>query len=370
MASPVGIDYAALAKKHGGSNAPPPMQDDAAPTPPPTEPRSAFSLEPKTGAQVRDDLAASNQHTADVAQEWSADHPYAAGAAGAALALMTSGGLGAARAIAVAKSASARVSAMGAAAASASPVAKYAVANAVLQRMGLPADVASLAAVAISGYQRGAKPAAAPPATPTPPTAATPSMPPAAPPSPSTVPARVVGATPAPASGATAPPVALPRAASASPVPSEAPVSGPALNAGSTPSAPGPATPSPQMVRNELGIYARRAKLNLTPELEAEATALVRQGRTPAQAVAEIHLRQPAAPTPPQAAPDAAAPPTGVGPDEVAAYAQLLRSGKTPQEAAQAIEQLRTLAGRLGTPTPAAVRTRVAERNKTGRWQE
>jgi hypothetical protein len=124
------------------------------------------------------------------------------------------------------------------------------------------------------------------------------------------------------------------------------------------------------MVRNELGIYARRAKLTLTPEIEAQATALVQQGKTPAQAIAEIHISQggsapvaqgSAAPAPtPAAAPHPNIPST---PAEVEAYTALRRTGKlTHKQAMKAIEQQRALAGQVGSMSPEEMQREIAAR--------
>jgi hypothetical protein len=51
-------------------------------------------------------------------------------------------------------------------------------------------------------------------------------------------------------------------------------------------------------------------------------------------------------------------------------YLRLQKSGKTPQEAQELIEAQRLLTKSMKTPTVKQARTKVAERNATGRWPD
>jgi hypothetical protein len=225
----------------------------------------------------------------------------------------------------------------------AAPAVKYEITRTVLQGMGVPPAVAMPIAIAASGYRRGAKP------TPTAKTAA-----PAAP---------VAPASPAVSS----PEVPVPAAVSGAPV--------------SAPVQPVPRALSPQRIQNELGIAARRQQVALTEPQYKAATALVAQGKSPAEAVTEIASRTAAATPAATAATMSAGSPAPMktpkgssraklSADEADEYLRLLESGKTHDEAVGALMQQRQLAAKLGTPSPDSVRRRVAERNATGRWPE
>lgn len=121
---------------------------------------------------------------------------------------------------------------------------------------------------------------------------------------------------------------------------------------------------SPSWVRSDLGIAARRSNATLTEPQYAEAADLVKAGRSPVDAVAEIAGR----PTDPLAVGLADVERLKLSPDETKAYVQLLTNGKTHQEAIAAIEQQRKFSGLFGTPSPEAVRRTVAGRNATGKW--
>jgi predicted house-cleaning NTP pyrophosphatase (Maf/HAM1 superfamily) len=117
---------------------------------------------------------------------------------------------------------------------------------------------------------------------------------------------------------------------------------------------------SPQRIQNELGIQARRQKVTLTEPQYQEATALVRAGQSPAQAVQAMGT--------PKAVP--AAPKLKVSAAETSTYLQLRHMGKSDAEAKALIQLQRDLAQRLNMPSSEAVRQSVAGRNVTGEWPE
>lgn len=127
---------------------------------------------------------------------------------------------------------------------------------------------------------------------------------------------------------------------------------------------------SVQWIQNDLGIAARRARATLSQDDFAEAARLVREeGLTPVQAVTKTSPEQAATVAPHS---HANVPPANIpmGLDEVRAYGQMRRSGKTHQQAMTALDQQRALAAQLATPSPAEARSAVAERNATGRWPD
>lgn len=115
---------------------------------------------------------------------------------------------------------------------------------------------------------------------------------------------------------------------------------------------------SPQRIQNELGLYSRRMKANLTEEEYRAATKLVEAGMPPPAAVAKTVASRPPAP----------APKMTLNAAEGREFGKLRNQGKTPEEAYRIIEQQRELAARLGTPSSESVRKAVADRNNTGRW--
>lgn len=227
------------------------------------------------------------------------------------------------------------------------PALKYEVAKSTLKHFGVPDPVAIPLALALSGYRgNGVKPTAA--AT----TAA------------ETAAVREAEVAATASRGASTPGAPTPPVAAASP-------------AASAPSAPTPsAAPrwSPQQVRNEVGLAMRRAQMNLTETQRLEADRLVRQGASPAEAVQQVAAASPAA-SAATTTPAPAAPATTTAPAklhlsaaEQPVYSQLRLAGKTHEEAAAAIEQLRALAQKLGMPSSETVRTTTAARNAKGRW--
>lgn len=129
---------------------------------------------------------------------------------------------------------------------------------------------------------------------------------------------------------------------------------------------------SEQWIANDVGMAARRLKQTLTPEQYAQAEQLVRaEGLSPMAAVAKAGGSAPAPPAATRPTSRRVArtePPRGVQVDELQEYVRLRESGKTHRAAVKVLEQQRAFAQAHGTPTPAAARTRVAERNATGRW--
>lgn len=164
---------------------------------------------------------------------------------------------------------------------------------------------------------------------------------------------------PAPASAAPASPVASPPAAPAPPAAPTPASSAPATAATST------AAPrlSPQQIRNEVGIAARRSGTKLSDQEMAQADALVAQGKSPTDAVAQVIASQA------KAATSGAVAKIKLSAAEGKVYMQLRGKGKTHEEAVSAIDAQRKLAGSMGTPSSEEVRSRVAQRNVTGRWE-
>jgi hypothetical protein len=164
----------------------------------------------------------------------------------------------------------------------------------------------------------------------------------------------------------------------ASAAPAESVASAPAISAPSTPAAspesagvrPSQSTLSPQRIQNELGIQARRQSVRLSQEQYAEATALVNQGQSPAEAVAQV-AKNPQAAVQTTAAVESPQAPATTGKipkrsrltaDEADEYLRLLEKGMTHQEAVSQLMDQRKLATKLGTMTPDTMRERVARR--------
>lgn len=245
------------------------------------------------------------------------------GTAGAAVGRATQLAYPAARIASAVMGAGGLVSGAAEAAAQLTPVLKYEATKATLEHLGVPAPIAIPLAMAVSGYKRGAKPTGTPRAATT--------------------------AAEGEAVAAAAPP--------ASPPAAPMPAAGPDVPR-SVPAPPAGSGWSPQRIQNELGLAARRSKVTLTEEEYAAAAEQVAKGHAPAGVVSQLKAMK-AAQAPPKLRLDS---------EESKVYTQLRRTGKTHQEAAQAIEQLRALATKLGTPASAAVRSQVADRNATGRW--
>lgn len=385
---------------------------------------------------VRADENPFGESSANVA-EFAGEHPYITGGALA----LAGGGVGMARAL-TAKGMSAVARAWSVARAGGTslvPTVKYEIAHQVLRTAGVPEVIAMPAAMAAAslGGKKPATPAPQqPPAQPTPqpapaasamdvsamsrnvytpPVAASPV--PAPKPAPTPPPAPAPAPTPQPEPVAVAPARMPPQPPTPAPgtrgvnvsqeqwnkavdalnarrLPSTTPVASPAVE---TPPASAPATPtpaaapavsqsaptsragmSPQQIRNEVGIYARRAGLTkpgqpVPPEVEAEAMGLIQQGKTPAQAIAEIQIRT--APTP-QQAPVAQADPTSApnrpaDADEALAYARMRTLGQSDAEAMAGLEQHRQLANIPGTVPVGEMRGRVSRRlARTNRTSE
>lgn len=224
-------------------------------------------------------------------------------------------------------------------AAQAAPALKYEATKTVLESAGLPSAVAIPIAMGVAGYSRGGKPTAKPRGPRAPKAAPVATEPVAAP--------EPVAAAPAPQAPPAVP--SAPETVAARPSGSEW---------------------SPQRIRNEVGMAARRSGAQLSDEQMTVADRMVGEGVSPADAVRAV-----AAGAPPVAAPVAAADPAAAAARfrltaaEAKVYGRLRQAGKSHQEAQASIEMQRELAAQLGTPSGEAVRTSVAERNATGRWQ-
>ena len=252
------------------------------------------------------------------------------------------------------------------------PYAKFEAVKWGLVKLGTPEPLADLIAMRVSGYTRrgGATaeaPAGAPPPAEPVPAAAAPTAGPAIPrrvapagarPSqmtPEELRVRVLGPEAVSAPGPTTPLAALGAPAAAPPAAPAPPVAPPSPPP--APRSPAASSWSPQRIRNEVGLAARRAKVTLTEDQLGRADDLVQAGQTPTEAVAAVSPLQP----PPKVKITAA---------EMGAYTELRRRGRSHEEATAAILAQRQLAGRLGTPTPEEVRQSVAEREVTGRWPD
>src|SRR5262245_29092273 len=163
-----------------------------------------------------------------------------------------------------------------------------------------------------------------------------------------------------------------PSPGSAAPPPTAPAVPEPPVAPAPPESAPTPAAPSgfgwsPQRIRNEVGLAARRMKVTLTDAQAQAAQDLVATGRMPTAAVAEVAPPKTAAALEP-ALPPAAKPKVTAA--EMKEYTRLRRLGKSHAEATAVLQVQRDLAQRLGTPTSEVVRQTVAERNVSGEWPE
>jgi hypothetical protein len=190
--------------------------------------------------------------------------------------------------------------AMGAVAETAAPVIKYEVAKAGLEHVGVPSSLAAVIAMGVSGYRsKGKGPVETPPVA-------------AQAPAGATAPVEPTPATPKE-------PIVQPAPSSATPpaTPVKTPA-GDTVMLGKADRTAGQM--SSAWVRNDIGKAARRIDVTLTSEMADRAMELVKQGASPAEAVASI--ADPAA----------------------------------------------VLAARLGLPSAADAEAAVAARNRTGRW--
>lgn len=117
------------------------------------------------------------------------------------------------------------------------------------------------------------------------------------------------------------------------------------------------AVQSPQRIQNELGLAARRAGVTLTEPQYQQAAELVKQGQVPTEAVLSI-------------AKPAAAVKEKLSGAEFQAAQSLIEKGLASDVALKTVLGQREFAARFGLPTNETVRTKVATRNATGRWQE
>jgi hypothetical protein len=268
--------------------------------------------------------------------------------------------------VGAASRAAAAVSALGPYAA---PYVKYKVAHGVLTAMGVPGWAAEIVAFGASGYRgRGGAAAAeadaaaggAPPAdpaaphldrsVPVPPSALTPQQ----------LRERIFYGQNTPPPPVEKPPLGARTAATAPPIdvaPPASPPDVPAPPAAAAAPAPAPTSPaastwSPQRIRNEVGLAARRGKLTLSASQLDQADALVQAGQSPASAVRMV--------APP--------PKLKITAAEMGLYTNLRQRGLTQAQAMETVAAQRQLAQSLGTPTNEAIRQAVEERNRTGRW--
>lgn len=137
--------------------------------------------------------------------------------------------------------------------------------------------------------------------------------------------------------------------------------------AGSPPAAPAAAASAP----------APQATAALTPQDAQIVQDLVRQGYQEADVLQELARLRAASPIPAMEAPAVAAPtPSEAAPRpklnaaESKEFLRLVKAGKTPQQAWDAIDANRQLQQRLGTPSSETVRGSIADRNATGRWRD
>jgi hypothetical protein len=272
-------------------------------------------------------------------------------------------GIGVGRAVAGATGATGKLAAgAGAAVMQAAPAIKYEAVKTALESAGMPPALATTIALATSGYSPTARSLPRPRRAPTakPPVEATPAASPAAPAAPAA--SAPVAATPPVPPAARTPaqtPPAAPSPTQASPVPAHD-TAGRTLHTRWADRTPG--QQSVQSVRNDVGIAAKRAKVELSKAGHQVAEQLVRNGKTPVEAVAEIAGR-PAAPAAAQSMPR-----MRLNADEMKEYARLVKAGKSDVEAKLAIAQQRELVATTGaTPLPKA-RSRVASRQATGKW--
>lgn len=102
---------------------------------------------------------------------------------------------------------------------------------------------------------------------------------------------------------------------------------------------------SPQQIQNELGLAARRMRVTLTEPQYREAADLVRSGRTPTAAVADVSAR------PTGASPTASTSMLNYSAAERKVYSELRRQGRSHAEASDAIDAQREFLRRFGMPT-------------------
>lgn len=237
--------------------------------------------------------------------------------------------------------------------ATATPVLKYEATKTILEKMGVPSSMATIAAMAVSGYKKGAK--AAPPAAEVAPAVA----------SPPSVPANATGTSfqpaPLPIGRAAAEADALlARASGGAPMPT--PVASAAPPAGVPPVEPvasAPVAPAPPAA----AVASTAAP---PPTAGSPPSALSPQAAANAEALAARRAAYQAKLA--QQAPEA---PTATGkPSLLAAESKelerLLRSGKTLKEALESIQMQRALNAQLGLTVPTAADTRFPKGMRGG----
>lgn len=141
---------------------------------------------------------------------------------------------------------------------------------------------------------------------------------------------------------------AAPRASQAPPAAAATPQSASTSTAAPESAVPAPMPVkrlSPQQIRNEVGLAARRNGVALSETELAAADALVAQGQTPVEAVLSLKPRAVADPVP------AMAVKPKLTTAEATVYAQLRQAGKSHTEALSIIDQQKQLAAALGTPS-------------------
>jgi len=201
----------------------------------------------------------------------------------------------------------------------AAPAVKYEATKHALEAMGIPSPLAVAAAIAVSGYKKGA-PVKAAPAARAPRSAPAAST--AAPTSAAPVAAPVAEA--APALAAARAPIPMPARPTLVPKPSTA------------------AALPDQKALNEAALAARRATYSASQQAAPVAQAA--------------------------AAAPAAADRIALTAAETKEFLRLLKRGLKGPEAMAAVKQARELAARLGGATPAEVAKAVAHREGTGKW--
>lgn len=212
--------------------------------------------------------------------------------------------------------------------AQAAPALKYEAVKTGLESMGVPSGLATTVALMASGVKAGRK-------------------------APAKAPAKATASAPA--------------APAAQPLPAPAPQAAPATR--TAPAATTSGSPlSPQRIRNEVGLEARRGKLTLSDEQYAQAEAAVKSGMSAASAVRAAAGK--AAPQAPAAAATAVPARLKLNVDEAKTYVRLRNDGKTHAEAQSAIEAMRAFAAKFSTPSTDTVVRKVVDRNVSGRWRE
>ncbi len=116
---------------------------------------------------------------------------------------------------------------------------------------------------------------------------------------------------------------------------------------------------SPTRIKSEVGLQGIRQGIKLTPEQFQAAEKLVAEGQMPVDVVKAIKSGAVATPSKFK---------LKSGP-ELAEYVRLTKMGKSPKDAADAIQMLRDMAAKFGTPSTESVLSKVADRNATGRWR-